>query len=273
MTFSSDTVVPTTMSGTTEQRLNTDTPLQVPDGISTITELTPYYCPVGVFTADQSYVTRFRVQSNDISTEPARFMMSVVSTGDAAFASVQAPALKSYGFNIPNANGANVNYYAQSMVTNATETFVGVEVTYSTNPTGSQQYWQTPDSISTGSATINTRNSGNSITITDGQEITSLNCIVAPTTSGASTHICGEFEFQSSDFNVPFPYKIAVAPSFTGLGAAAGMQTNPDGQSGSRYPAGQGIPLAPRCLINTFYTNRDGVPAGSSFMGFVSFTK
>jgi len=269
------TVTPTTTgaAATAEVRLNSDSPIQVPDGISNIVSCIPYYCPVGALSPDESYVTRVRLQSNDISIEPARFMMSGVNTGDAAFASVQAPILQEYNLNIPNANGANVNVYAQPMVNNTVAVFVGCELVYSTSATGQQQYWNTPDALSTGGTVINTRQTLNTITITDGREITSLNALVAPTTAAASTHDCGEIEFQSSDFQVPFPYSFPIQPSFAGLGAAAAQQTNPIGLSRQKFPSGHGIPLAPRALVNSFYTNRDVKGAGSSVMPFISFTR
>ena len=275
MMYAMATVTPTTTNAaaTAEVRLNSDSPIQVPDGINNIVSAIPYYCPTGALSPDESYVTRVRLQSNDISIEPARFMMSGVNTGDAAFASVQAPILQEYNLNIPNANGANVNVYAQPMVNNTVATFVGCELVYSTSSTGAQQYWNTPDALSTGGTTINTRQTLNTITITDGREITSLNALVAPTTAAASTHSVGEIEFQSSDFQVPFPYSFPIQPSFAGLGAAAAQSTNPIGLSRQKFPAGHGIPLAPRALINSFFTNRDAVGAGDSVMPFISFTR
>lgn len=270
-----DTVTPTTTGAgvTAEVRLNADSPIQVPDGINNIVSAIPYYCPAGAFSPDESYVTRIRLQSNDISIEPARFMMSGVNTGDAAFASIGAPILQEFNLNIPNANGSNINIYATPMKSNAVATDVGCELVYSTSSTGSQQYWNTPDSLSVGGTAIDTRTSLNTITVTDGREITSLNMLVAPTTAAASTHDCGEAIFQSSDFQVPFPYSFPIQPSFSGLGAAAAQLTNPIGLSRQRFPAGHGIPLAPRALLNSFYVNRDAKGTGSTVMPFISFTR
>ena len=81
MSRGSDTVTPTTLgTGTTEARLNDDSPLQVPDGINDIAAAVPYYVPTGVFTPDESYIVRVRMQSNDIGIEPCRFMMPGVNT-------------------------------------------------------------------------------------------------------------------------------------------------------------------------------------------------
>ena len=175
--------------------------------------------------------------------------------------------------NIPNASAANINIYAQQMVANTVATFVGCELVYSTGATGRQQYWQTPDSLSTGGTTINTRQTLNTITITEGREITSLGMLVAPTTAAASTHDVGEAEFTSSDFQVPFPFKFPIAPSFAALGAAAAQSTNPNGISRQKFPSGHGIPIAPRCLVNSFYVNRDAKGVGSSVMPMISFTR
>ena len=224
MTFSNDCVIPTVLSGTTEVRLNSDAAIQTPDGINTIVETVPYWVLIGAGTPDESYIGRFRLQSNDVSIEPARFMMSGINTGDAAFTSIASPVLRGYSLNTPNAAGVNVNLYAAAMGANTSGT--------------------------------------SNVAIGD-----------TPTTAAASTHDVGEFEMQSSDFNVPYPYKFPIAPSYAGLGAAANQLTNPNGQSFVKYPSGQGIPTAQRCLINTFYTNRDAKGVGSKFMGFVSFVK
>ena len=85
MTFSNDCVIPTVLSGTTEVRLNSDAALQTPDGINTLVEVVPYWVLVGAGTPDESYIGRFRLQSNDASVEPCRLMMSGLNTGDAAF--------------------------------------------------------------------------------------------------------------------------------------------------------------------------------------------
>ena len=276
MSRGSDTVVPTTLgTGTTEARLNSDSSLQVPDGINNIAAAVPYYVPTGVFTPDESYLVRVRMQSNDIAIEPCRFMMPGVNTGDAAFTSVQAPMLKSYEMNIPNASAANINIYGQALVGNTAAPFLGCELMYSTGSTGNEQYWDTPDSISTGGTTVDTRTTLNTITITNGIEITSLGMVVTPTTAAASTHDVGEAEFNSSDFQTPFPQKFPIAPSFSGLGSAAASLTNPAGISQQRFPAGEGIPLPinGRCLVNSFYTNRDAKGVGSKVMPFLSFTR
>lgn len=274
MTFSLDIVTPTTVgTGQTELRLNSDAPLQVPDGINGIVEAVPYWILVGAGTPDESFVGRMRLQSNDISVEPCRFMMSSINTGDAAFTSIGAPALKSYSLNIPNASAANISIYGQCLANNTVAPSMGCELVYSTSSTGNQTYWNTPDSVSTGGTTINTRTTLNTITITDGRQITSLGMVVAPTTAAASTHIVGDCEFQSSDFQVPFPYKFPIAPSFTGLGAAANILTNPANPSNPKFPIGHGIPISSRCLVNSFYTNRDAVGVGSTVMPFLSFAK
>jgi len=273
MTFSNDCVIPTVLSTTTEVRLNSDAAIQTPDGINTIVEVAPYWVLIGAGSPDESYIGRFRLQSNDVSIEPARFMMSGLNTGDAGFTNIAAPILRAYSLNIPNAAGVNVSLYAAAMVTCTVEPKVGAMLTYSTTNTGPQTYWQTPESISTGGTTIDTRTTGGQITLTDAVEISSLNCVVTPTTAAASTHDVGEFEMQSSDFSVPFPYKFPIAPSYSGLSGAASQNTNPNGGSWVKYPSGQGIPTAQRCLVNTFYTNRDAKGAGSKFMGYVSFTK
>ena len=142
MTFSNDCVIPTVLSGTTEVRLNSDAALATPDGINTLVEVVPYWVLIGAGSPDESYIGRFRLQSNDASMEPARFMMSGLNTGDAGFTNIASPILRSYSLNVPNAAGINVNAYAAAMTSSTVEPKVGAMFTYSTTSTGPQTYSQ-----------------------------------------------------------------------------------------------------------------------------------
>jgi len=273
MTGSCDIVTPTLLSGTNEVQLNGGNALQVADNLNTLIEVIPVFEPVGAFTVDQSFFAHFRISSNDVSIEPCRFVLPAISTGDAAFESVQSPVLRAYTLNIPNVGAANINYYAGAFATNTVEPKVSAQVNYSTRTTGQQRYWQRPETSSTGGTTVDTKTTGSTITITDAKQIISLNNVVAPAAAAASVHHLGDFEFQSSDFEVPYNYKMLVAPIYTGLGAAAASLSNPDGIASVKFPIGEGIPTASRCLINTFFTNRDAVGTGANFIGFVSYIK
>jgi len=277
MTGSCDIVTPTALSGTNEVQLNGGNALQVADALNTLIEVIPVFEPVGAFTVDQSFFAHFRIASNDVSIEPCRFVLPAVSTGDASFESVASPALRAYTLNIGSVSAANINYYCGAFASNAVEPKVSAQVNYSTNTTSDlkvqQRYWQRPETSSTGGTTVDTKTTGSTLTITDAAQIISLNNVVAPTTAAASVHTVGEFEFQSSDFEVPFNYKMLIAPIYTGLGAAAASLSNPDSLAWINFPIGEGIPTASRCLINTFYTNRDAKGTGDNFIGFVSYIK
>ena len=56
MTYSLATVTPTTTgaAATAEVRLNSDSPIQVPDGINNIVSAIPYYVPTAAFSPDES---------------------------------------------------------------------------------------------------------------------------------------------------------------------------------------------------------------------------
>lgn len=268
-----DATFTSTGTGVVETRLNTDQPLTAPDSARGLVEVIPYQMELGAFTPDESLMTAFRLQSDDVAVEPKRFVLPNINTGDAAFTSVQAPTLKAYSMNVPLNGSERINYYAQSQVANTVAAGAGATVVYTTGNVGAQQYYQKPDNETAGGTTINTRTTGGTITITGGREISGLYTVVSGATATASQHDVGFMEFQSSDFNTALPYRVAVQPTATGLGAAANALTGGDGLMEYNLPEGHGIPMAERVVINTFYTNRDARTGGSNFIGFVRYTK
>jgi hypothetical protein len=226
---------------------------------------------LGAFTVDESLMTAFRVQSDDVSVEPKRFVLYGVGTGDGAFTSVQCPVLKAYPMNVGLAGFERINYYAQSQIANTVACGVGATVVYSDSGVGVEQYYQKPDNESAGGTTIDTRTSGNAITLTGGGTINSLYTLVTGGTATASEHDVGFMEFSSSDFQTSMPYRVAIQPTATGLGATASALTGGNGIMEYNLPAGQGIPLDSNVTINTFYTNRDARTGASNFIGCVRY--
>jgi len=261
-------------TSTTETRLNSDSPLRVPSSAKSILEIIPYQMQTGAFTVDQSLMTAFRVQSDDASVEPKRFVLYGVGTGDASFASVQCPVLKAYPMNIPLSGFERINYRAQALVANTVAGGVGASIVYSdSGSNGIEQFYQRPDDESASGTTINTRQGGNTITVTGGGTISSLYALVTGGVATASEHDVGFMEFESSDFQTSMPYRVAVQPTATGLGANAGANTGGAGIMEYSMPAGQGIPLNDNVTINTFYTNRDGRTGASNFIGCVRYQR
>jgi hypothetical protein len=261
-------------TSTTETRLNSDSPLRVPSSAKTILEVIPYQMQLGAFTVDQSLMTAFRIQSDDVSVEPKRFLLYGVGTGDAAFASVQCPVLKAYPMNIPLSGFERINYRAQAQVANTVAPGVGATIVYSDTPgNGIEQFYQKPDDESVSGTTINTRQGGNTITVTGGGTISSLYALVTGGVATASEHDVGFMEFESSDFQTSMPYRVAVQPTATGLGGAAAANTGGAGIMEYGMPGGQGIPLNDNVTVNTFYTNRDGRTGASNFCGCVRYQR
>ena len=275
MTYGYDDVTGTTMSVQTEVQLNAGTSLTAPDPAHALLAVIPYAYELGAFTVDQSLMIAFRVQSDDVAIEPKKFCLPNINTGDAAFTSVAAPALLAYPINTALAGGEHINYYAQPLTTNTVEPAVAATVIYSTTgPNGPEQYYTRPSSATAGGTAINTRTTqGNDMTITGGNEISALYTVVSGAVATASQHDCGFAEFTSPDFNTSMPYRVAVQPTFTGLGAAANAVTGGGGIMKYEMPRGQGIPLADKVTITSYYTNRDLRTGASNFINFVRYTK
>jgi len=275
MTYGYDDVTTTSLgTGVAETQLNTATSLSAPDPAHAFLACIPYQSESAAFTPDQSLLTAFRIQSDDVAVEPKKFVLPNVNTGDAAFASVAAPALLAYPINTPLAGGEHLNFYGQPLVANTVAPICGATVIYDTESTnGAEQYYTRPTNESAAATAVDTRTEGGSMTIQGGNEITGLYTVVSGATATASQHDVGYSEFLSPDFNTSMPYRVAVQPCYTGLGSAAGATTGGGGLMQYNMPRGKGIPLANNVTITNYYTNRDARTGASNFINFVRYSK
>ena len=278
MTMGFDDVSATTTgaAAVAEVQLNGAASLTTPQSANGIVEIIPYMFPEGAFTSDESEFLAFRIASDDVAIEPKRFNLPVTYGGDTAFVGVSSPGLHAYSLNIPLPDQSRINYFAQPQVANTVASDVGATVVYTDGGVGPEQFYQKPDNESAGAVAVDTRNIGNSITITGGREINKLLTFVAwDSTAGAATTdelIAGFMEFVSSDFLTSMPYRVAVDPVLAG-GEAAAVVMSKDGMTEYTMPNGNGIPIAGRTVINTFYTNRDAKTNPDVFIGNVGFLK
>ena len=275
MTYGYDDVTTTSLgTGVAETQLNGGTSLSAPDPAHGFLAVVPYQSESAAFTPDESLLTAFRLQSDDVAIEPKKLVLPNVNTGDAAFASVQAPALLAYPINTPLAGGEHLNFYAQPLVANTVAPICGATVIYDTDGTnGAEQYYTRPTNETAAATAVDTRTEGGSMTIQGGNEITGLYTVVSGATATARQHDVGYSEFISPDFNTSMPYRVAVQPTYTGLGSAAGASTGGGGLMQYNMPRGKGIPLANNVTITNYYTNRDARTGASNFINFVRFSR
>jgi hypothetical protein len=261
-------------TGTTETQINSGTALSAPDPAHGFLACVPYMMETGAFTVDESLLVAFRIQSDDVSVEPKKFVLPNINTGDGSFTSVSAPALLAYPIDTPLNGGEHLNLYAQPLTTNTVAPGVGCTIIYSTSGTnGAEQYYTRPTNESAGGTTAGTRTQGGDMTIMGGNEITALYTVVSGATALASQHDVGYSEFLSPDFNTSMPYRVAVQPTATALGSNANAVTGGDGIIKYEMPRGQGIPLAENVTVTNFFTNRDARTNASNFINFVRYTK
>jgi len=276
MVLGFDDVAFTTLATTAEVQLNTATSLTTPNDASGILEVIPYQMELGAFTTDESVITNFRIDSDDVNVSPCQFLLPVLDGGDGAFTAVGSPALKSYALNIPLREQSRINYFAQGQITNTVEPGVGATVVYTTGALGTQQYYQKVVNETAGGTVINTRTVGGTITITGGTRINHLMCTIGHDANAgsavASEHGVGFVEFSSSDFRTAMPYRVAVQPYASGLGATASSLSGP-GIADYKLPPGHEIPIEGRVVVDTFYTNRDTKAVADVFICGVGFLK
>ena len=275
MTYGYDDVTFTSIgTATAETQLNSGTSLSAPDPAHAFNAVIPYQSETGAFTQDESVLTAFRIQSDDVAIEPKKFVLPNINTGDASFTSVGAPALLAYPINTQLAGGEHLNFYGEALVANTVAVGVGATVIYDTSTTnGVEQYYTRPSSKTAGATAVNTRTQGGDMTIQGGQEITGLYTVVSGATATASQHDVGYSEFLSPDFNTSMPYRVAVQPTYTGLGSNANAVTGGGGIMEYKMPRGKGIPLANNVTITNYYTTRDARTGASNFINFVRYSK
>ncbi len=133
-------------------------------------------------------------------------------------------------------------------------------------------FYQRGATATAGGTAINTRTEGAVITLTGGREITHLINTVAIQASLLSEHINGFIEYQSSDFQTSFPYRVQVTAMNAGLGATS----DHNGGAGIKIfkmPIGQGIPIAGRTVIQSFFTQMDDMGTAPFFNSCVGYIK
>lgn len=271
-----DDINPTITDAVNEVQINDGASLTTPQSANGIIEIIPMQFVQGAYVTDESVLTAFRVQSDDVAVEPKRFNLPVQYPGDGAFLGVTSPGLKAYSMNIVLPEQSRINYFAQGQIDLGTEVDVGGTVVYTDSGVGQEMFYQKPDNESASAIAVDTRSVGNTITITGGREIVKLMTFVGfDATAGAVTtdeHSVGFMEFSSSDFLTSMPYRVSTDPVLTG-GEATAMSGNKDGCSVYDMPPGNGIPIAGRTVINTFYTNRDAKTNPDVFIGNVGYVK
>ena len=76
MTYGFDDVTFTSIgTGVAETQLNSGTSLSAPDPAHAFNAVIPYQMELGAFTTNQSLLTAFRIQSDDVAVEPKKFVL------------------------------------------------------------------------------------------------------------------------------------------------------------------------------------------------------
>ena len=153
---------------------------------------------------------------------------------------------------------------------------VGGTVVYTDSGVGQEQFYQKPANESNTVAAVDSRAVGNDITLTGGREINKLYGILMTnqTANDVTTdlHHAGSFEFASSDFLTSMPYRVNAQPVLVGLGTPCIADVGA-GIAEYDMPPGNGIPIAGRTVINTFFTNRDATTNVMNFICNVGYLK
>ena len=275
MTLGFDDVAATLLVDTTETLLNTGTALTTPNNAQQILEVSPYLCAQGaVPTTDEVQMPFMRIQSDDVAVEPKLFSLPVNNGTDGTPISALgwSPVYPTFPMNIPIAEQSRINYFGDLDEALTLDPRMGATVVYSDQSTNMPQYfYQRGATASTSGTADNARTVGVDITLTGGAEIVQLINTVGITTNAPSITVSGFHEYSSSDFQTSFPYRVQVQPIVQSVGASG----TTDGGAGIKIfkmPIGQGIPIAGRTVINTFFTQRD-VLTGCLFNHCVAYIK
>ena len=273
MVIGFDEINPTILVGTTEQQINDGNPVTTPNDAQQIVEVVPSLVALGIVTVEEGIMPIMRIQSDDVAVEPKIFNFEGMN-GPLLSGPIQSPIFEAKPMNIRIAEQSRINFFANNQVDASVEPAVGGYVVYSDQGANMpEQFYQKPTNESAISTTLDGRASGNDITITGGAEINMLSSLLSIGLGDVveSEHLAGTAEWSSSDFQTSFPYRIAAQSVNYGSGPTTSTQS--DGYKMTRMPIGQGIPIAGRTVINTFFTSRTNIASVSEFILGVGYIK
>lgn len=266
-------VVATTIgTGVTETLLNTATANIMPDPAKEIAEIVPWQVPNAAFTAAQGLLTQIRIQSNDVNVEPCRFITEVTQGGLGATFTAFVPPLNARPLNIKIKGGERINTYGTSQVANTVAPLVGATYIVTERQSGRPEfYYEKPNNETLTGTTVNTRTTGDAITVSGVSAITKWYFALTNLVNTVSESVCGTVEFQSSDFNTSMPQSYSIQPYGTFLGATGALLTAQNTEYGLLEP------IQPKTrgtlTINNFYTNRVVFTAAGNFITGLQFVK
>ncbi len=273
MTLGFDEIDPTILSGTDEQTLNDGNPLTTPNDAQQIVEVVPSLVALGVVTVEEGIMPVMRIQSDDVAIEPKIFNFEGMN-GPLLSGPIQSPIFSAKPMNIRLAEQSRINFFGNNQVDATVEPAMGGYVVYSDQGANMpEQFYQKPLNESIFNVTLDGRTQGNDITITGGAEINLLSSLLSIGLGDVveSEHLAGTAEWSSSDFQTSFPYRIAGQSVNYGSGPTT--STMSDGYKMTKLPIGQGIPIAGRTVINTFFTSRTNIASASNFILGVGYIK
>jgi hypothetical protein len=263
-----DIVTSSAGSTTTKVRINGNTSFVVPAIASGLLEVTPYQAATGAYTAAQSAMTRFYVESNSLSgIGPKEFVFGSTHGGLGTFAGVQVPVLRCWPLNVPTQKAnVNVDFYTEAQVTNTVEFRTGAEVLLTDGAmAGPQQYYDAPDNESaTGTAAA--ANAGNTLTINGAKRINLVYGQFGVGTVTASESYVGYFSIRSADM-YPNEEQWALQPVGVGLGTAVEVLA-PDFHSKK-----VDLRVNPTTTLSTEYFNEEAVTVAHNFIAGVGFQR
>jgi len=255
-------------TGVAKTRVNNDQPFVVPAIASGVLEITPYQAATAAYTAAQSALTKFHMESNSLSgIGPKRIVFGATHGGLGTFAGVMVPVIKGWPVNVmTNRANVNVDFYTESQVANTAAFRTGAEVLLSDGPMGGlQEYYEAPnDETATGTAAA--ANAGNSITVNGGSRLNLVYGQFGVGTVTASESYIGYFSIRSPDM-YPNEEQWALQPVGVGLGAAVEVLA-PD-----FHAKKVDLKINPTCTLTTEYFNEEAVTAAHNFIIGVAFVR
>ncbi len=273
MTLGFDEIDPTILNGVTEVTLNDGNPVTTPNDAQQIVEVVPSLVALGIVTVEEGIMPILRLQSDDVAVEPKIFNFEGMN-GPLLSGPIQSPIFEAKPMNIRLAEQSRINFFGNDQIDATVEPAIGGYLVYSDQGANMpEQFYQKPANESAISTTLDGRAQGNDITITGGAEINMLSSLLSIGLGDVveSEHLAGTAEWSSSDFQTSFPYRIMAQSVNYGSGPTS--STLSDGYKSTNMPIGQGIPIAGRTVINTFFTNRATVNAVYKFILGVGYIK
>lgn len=197
-------------TSTVKTLLNGGANIKLPERARSIVAIRPYLA-VDTPTAGQTVWAKVTLESDDFKITPYEVLGGVAGSTLAKAGICLATLPEIWPVNCPVSGGSELKVYGTALVANTAAPYLGVEIVISDLPPRAPQVHAKMGTL-TDTGTSAGEVAGTAYTFTGGRKLIEVYGLAAKTTVAATEALAGYFRFESSEFEPPFPVKVAAEP-------------------------------------------------------------